>query len=139
MSLAGNIQFGMRQLSEVANQLMSVERVLEYTQVPPEPNLRDKGLLEKKLRIKQKDTFVDVPKDWPSRGFIEFKNVYMRYSDEDPPILKNLNLTIEPTEKVKELKDFSKKPYLFLQNSFHLGWNCGQNRSWQIISDFGFV
>lgn len=100
MSMTGMIQFGMRQLSEVANQMMAVERVLEYTQIPPEPNLRDKGLVKRKPKDQQKDTFIDVPKEWPSKGCIQFKSVYMRYSEEDLPVLKDLTLTIHPTEKV---------------------------------------
>lgn len=36
MTLTFMLQWGIRQSAEVANQLMSVERVLEYTQLPPE-------------------------------------------------------------------------------------------------------
>lgn len=108
MSMTGMIQFGMRQLTEVANQMMAVERVLEYTQVRPEPNLRDKGLMKKKLKDKLIDSFVDVPADWPNKGLIAFKSVYMRYSEDDPPILKDLNLVIQPTEKVQKPSFFVK-------------------------------
>ena len=36
---------------------------------------------------------------WPSNGKIEFQNVYLRY-DELPPVLKNVNFTVYPGEKV---------------------------------------
>jgi len=99
MAMTGMIQWGMRQSAEVANQMMAVERVLEYIQLSAEPNLRDRGAY-----VKKKDKYLalpsSVPKTWPDQGCIKFKNVYMRYSDEDPPILKCLNIVIYPGEKV---------------------------------------
>jgi ATP-binding cassette subfamily C (CFTR/MRP) protein 4 len=102
MAMTGMIQWGIRQSVEVTNQMMAVERILEYTDLTPEPNLRDKGILAKKKKNRQiqEDTFVDTPRDWPSYGRIEFKNTYMRYSEDDPPVLKGLTMSIRPTEKV---------------------------------------
>ena len=101
MSMTGMIQWGMRQSAEVANQLMSVERVLEYSQLPPEPNLRDKGIITKKKSKRSiAESFITPPPSWPSQGYIRFRNTYMRYSDSDQPVLKGLNLVIYPTEKV---------------------------------------
>lgn len=37
---------------------------------------------------------------WPSKGLIEFANLSLRYSDNEPPVLKNLNLQIVPGNKV---------------------------------------
>lgn len=37
---------------------------------------------------------------WPQRGKIEFKNVSLRYFDNEDPVLKDLNFTIEAREKV---------------------------------------
>lgn len=101
MSITGLIQWAMRQSAEVANQMMSVERILEYTQLPPEANLRNKGKFVK--HTNKQDLIAlpqNAPTNWPSEGCIQFKNVYMRYTDEDPPVLKNLNLLILPREKV---------------------------------------
>lgn len=99
MAMTGMIQWGMRQNAEVANQLMSVERVLEYTQIIPEPNLRDRGKFAKKTE-KQVALPVNAPKNWPTDGMIKFKSVYLKYVEEDPPVLKGLNLVINPGEKV---------------------------------------
>ncbi|KAL0104958.1 hypothetical protein PUN28_016534 [Cardiocondyla obscurior] len=99
MSMTGLIQWGMRQSAEVTNQMMAVERVFEYIQLPAEPNLKDRGAY-----VKKKDKTLalpsNAPKTWPDQGCIKFINVYMRYADEDPPVLNSLNLVIYPGEKV---------------------------------------
>ncbi|XP_012274704.1 probable multidrug resistance-associated protein lethal(2)03659 [Orussus abietinus] len=100
MSMTGMIQWGMRQGAEVANQMMSVERVVEYTRLPPESNLRDTGMAEMKSIQSLSPTPSPAPKDWPTKGHIKLRNVYLRYSEDSPPVLKNLNLEIHPSEKV---------------------------------------
>ncbi|XP_047107045.1 ATP-binding cassette sub-family C member 4-like [Schistocerca piceifrons] len=87
MSLTGMIQFGMRQSAEVANQMMSVERVMEYLGLEEEP------LLETPPEQK-------TPKDWPSKGEIEFRHIYMRYGPQTDPVIIDLNLRIKHGEKV---------------------------------------
>ncbi|XP_074097767.1 putative multidrug resistance-associated protein lethal(2)03659 [Cotesia typhae] len=87
IGLTGMFQWGMRQSAEVENQMTSVERVLEYTNIESESALE--SLPDKKLKD-----------DWPPRGKVEFKNVYLSYSPLEPPVLKNLNFTIEPREKI---------------------------------------
>ncbi|KAG8042341.1 hypothetical protein G9C98_004975 [Cotesia typhae] len=87
IGLTGMFQWGMRQSAEVENQMTSVERVLEYT------NIESESALESLPNKKPKD-------DWPPRGKVEFKNVYLSYSPLEPPVLKNLNFTIEPREKI---------------------------------------
>ncbi|XP_078045915.1 putative multidrug resistance-associated protein lethal(2)03659 isoform X1 [Augochlora pura] len=99
MAMTGMIQWGMRQNAEVANQMMSVERVLEYTQVPPEPNLRDRGNFAKKTE-KAVAIPADAPKNWPAEGSIKFKQIYLRYAEDEAPVLKGLNIVISGGEKV---------------------------------------
>ncbi|XP_046746120.1 probable multidrug resistance-associated protein lethal(2)03659 isoform X2 [Diprion similis] len=100
MALTGVIQWGMRQSAEVANQLMSVERVIEYTQLPPEPNLRDKGIIKKSKAKSTSQPPPPPPQDWPSHGCVRLTDVYMRYVEDEAPVLKGLNLVIRPGEKV---------------------------------------
>lgn len=84
--LIGSLQWGMRQWSELENQMTSVERLLEYVEVESEPTRRK--LLE------------TVPKDWPEHGKIEFSHVFLRYNATDPYVLHNLTFTIHPKEKI---------------------------------------
>lgn len=84
--LMGSLQWGMRQWSELENQMTSVERVLEYSKVESEPT---RNLPVEKL-----------PKNWPESGKIEFRQVSMRYSVNEPYVLKNLSFTIHPKEKI---------------------------------------
>ncbi|XP_050579550.1 probable multidrug resistance-associated protein lethal(2)03659 isoform X2 [Bombus affinis] len=87
IGLTGMFQWGMRQSTELENQMTSVERVGEYSNVESEPPLESTP--DKK------------PKEsWPEEGKIEFKNVYMKYDAAEPPVLKNLNLVIYPQEKI---------------------------------------
>ncbi|XP_008214580.1 probable multidrug resistance-associated protein lethal(2)03659 isoform X1 [Nasonia vitripennis] len=87
IGLTGMFQWGMRQSAELENQMTSVERMLEYSNLPSEPPLE--SIPEKKPKP-----------DWPSEGKIEFKSVFLRYSPLDPPVLKNLNFVIQPKEKI---------------------------------------
>lgn len=41
-----------------------------------------------------------VPKDWPSKGQIEFKNFDMSYSSGSQLVLKNINFKILSKQKV---------------------------------------
>lgn len=105
MSIAGYVQWGMRQSAEVTNQLMSVERILEYTQIPSEKNLRDEFTANSRKNKKQfvrSQSLVTPPKEWPNRGLVEFHNVYLKYSDDDEPVLNDLTFRVEPKQKVND-------------------------------------
>lgn len=84
ISLTGLFQWGMRQWSELVNQMTSVERVQQYADLVPEKD----------------DQVREPPKSWPEHGQIEFQNVFLRYSENEPPVLKNLNFLVNTNEKV---------------------------------------
>lgn len=86
-ALTGLVQWGVRQSAEVTNQLMSMERVLEYKNLPS----------EKQPEIPQKP-----PKGWPEKGKVVFENMGLKYVENGPLTLKNLNLVIKPNEKVSK-------------------------------------
>lgn len=68
--------------------MTSVERVVEYTEIQPEPSLETE---EKQFK---------PPETWPSEGSILFKDVSLRYSSEKQTVLHNLNFYIKPKEKI---------------------------------------
>ncbi|XP_063924450.1 probable multidrug resistance-associated protein lethal(2)03659 [Zophobas morio] len=83
-ALVGLVQYVMKMWSELSANMTSVERVLEYIELPQE---QDDG------------TFVPPP-SWPQVGQIEFKSISMRYSPDKPLILNNIKIKIHPREKV---------------------------------------
>ncbi|XP_031635983.1 multidrug resistance-associated protein 4-like [Contarinia nasturtii] len=85
LSLTGLLQWGVRQSAEVSNHLMSVERILEYSDLEPE---------------KQPEIPQIVAADWPKLGKIEFRKVFYRYSASDEPVLRGLSFSLKPKEKV---------------------------------------
>lgn len=87
MALTGMFQWGMRQSTEVENQMTSVERVLEYTNVESERSLETPP--DKK-----------PPTNWPHQGKIVFKNLSLRYDPLELPVLKELNFTVNSKEKI---------------------------------------
>nr|CAD7442940.1 unnamed protein product [Timema bartmani] len=111
IGLTGMFQWGMRQSAELENQMTSVERVREYSKLDSEPALDSEpgegatlspvlaapggGLTNHHRQRSNKPA-----KDWPTRGKIVFSNISLRYSKSDPPVLKNLNFTIDPCEKI---------------------------------------
>ncbi|CAG2112394.1 unnamed protein product, partial [Medioppia subpectinata] len=88
LSLSGVFQWGVRQSAELESQMTSVERVDEYSHIAPEPNLKTGPEVR------------SPPKGWPREGVIEFRDVSLRYSPSDPPVLNNLNVRINGGEKV---------------------------------------
>ncbi|XP_045455242.1 ATP-binding cassette sub-family C member 4-like [Melitaea cinxia] len=84
--LTSMLQHGARMLVEFLAQLTSVERVLEYTRIETENNLFDGQIA--------------LPPTWPSEGTVVFQDLSLRYAPDEPPVLKNLNLSIQSGWKV---------------------------------------
>lgn len=83
INMIGMCQWGIRQTAEVENQMTSVERIMEYVDLPAEPALKS-------------DPTNTPPIDWPSKGEIAFNNLSFRYSNSSAFVLKDLNLKIRP-------------------------------------------
>ena len=74
-----------RQSAEVANQMVSVERIHEYTQLPSEaPFTLDD----------------DIDENWPANASIKAKDLSVRYRSTLPVCLDGLSFTIEAAERV---------------------------------------
>lgn len=81
INLIGLCQWGMRQSAELENQMTSVERILEYADLPSEPPL-------------ESDDKHAPPKDWPMHGSIEFNSLSLRYAESSSRILRDLTFRI---------------------------------------------
>ncbi|CAG4948811.1 unnamed protein product [Parnassius apollo] len=92
IGLVGMCQYGMRQTAEVENQMTSVERILEYTNLPAEKPV---DVDEKALKAEHPGLDFDK---WPSKGEIIFEDVSLEY--EKPP--KKDQTPTEPTPKIEE-------------------------------------
>ncbi|XP_052786369.1 multidrug resistance-associated protein 1-like isoform X1 [Mya arenaria] len=73
-------------ISEMEMNIVSAERVTEYTTLPSEA-----GWVLQKSK---------PPQDWPMTGSIEFKNYITRYREGLDLVLKGINCTINDGEKV---------------------------------------
>uniref|UniRef100_A0A8C2LHR1 ATP-binding cassette, sub-family C member 4 n=2 Tax=Cricetulus griseus TaxID=10029 RepID=A0A8C2LHR1_CRIGR len=85
LTLMGMFQWSVRQSAEVENMMISVERVIEYT------NLEKEAPWEYQKR---------PPPGWPQEGVIVFDNMNFTYSLDGPLVLKHLTALIKSREKV---------------------------------------
>ncbi|CAK4498421.1 unnamed protein product [Aphanomyces euteiches] len=65
--------------------MVSPERVIEYCKIEPEAPRLISGA---------------VTKEWPTKGDIVFQNVGFRYKENDPLVLKDVNVHIQAGEKI---------------------------------------
>jgi ATP-binding cassette subfamily C (CFTR/MRP) protein 1 len=86
LTIVQMIQFTVRQLAEVENNMNSTERIYHYgTQLEEEAALH---------------TDVQVRPTWPEHGEIIFENVEMRYRDGLPLVLKGLSMHVRAGERI---------------------------------------
>ena len=89
--------------------MVSVERTLEYAQLDSEqpeqtsdhPRHRQHDTKE---HIELENRLIPPPDNWPNEGSFEFRDVYMRYSQDTPHALKGVSFTVLPREKVVALQ-----------------------------------
>ncbi|CAH1117973.1 unnamed protein product [Phaedon cochleariae] len=97
-SFNGMLQHGMRQTSEVINQLTSVERIMQYTELETEGPFETP--IDSTITVRYIFPDKKPAESWPYQGRVEFRNLVLRYVAEDDPVLKNLTFTVQPGEKV---------------------------------------
>ncbi|KAL6725064.1 hypothetical protein Aduo_019884 [Ancylostoma duodenale] len=85
VQLTGFFSWIMRQSAELQNGMVSVERIVQYTELESE---HDDNLS------------LEAPKAWPTEGHITIKNMYMKYDEDGDYVLKNVSLDIKPKEKI---------------------------------------
>uniref|UniRef100_A0A915JJP9 ABC transporter domain-containing protein n=1 Tax=Romanomermis culicivorax TaxID=13658 RepID=A0A915JJP9_ROMCU len=89
--LLGFVRWFVRQSTEIENSIVSVERILDYTNLKPEWNAKsnEKNILK-----------IDKLEHWPKAGTIEFNDVSLIYVKNSTLALKNLSFKIQAGEKV---------------------------------------
>jgi ATP-binding cassette, subfamily C (CFTR/MRP), member 1 len=86
LQITSALNWIVRQTVEVETNIVSVERVLEYANLPSEaPEIISKNR---------------PPISWPAHGAVQFHNYSTRYRPELDLVLKNINLSFKPKEKI---------------------------------------
>ncbi|KAJ8932364.1 hypothetical protein NQ314_014731 [Rhamnusium bicolor] len=99
--LTGMLQIGVRQTAEVASNMTSVERVLQYTKLEKESQEHQPTKnLDKDWSHFAKITYKNPERNWPQSGKISFRKTYLRYSPGGAPVLNDLNIEIKAGEKI---------------------------------------
>lgn len=85
LNTTGSLNWLVRSASEVEQNIVSVERILHYIQLPPEAPAEIADA---------------VPEEWPSQGSIEFKEYCVRYRPELDLALRDITIKINHREKI---------------------------------------
>lgn len=85
LQITTQLNMMVRITTELENAFNSVERIQEYTQLESEAELKGPEY---------------PPKDWPSEGRVEMKDLVVSYRPGLPPVIKGVNLVIEPSMKI---------------------------------------
>lgn len=90
LQLPGLLNMLLRAMTQAENDMNSVERLVSYsTELPQEAAYRADG-----------NGVVEPPKEWPTKGTIEFEDVSMAYREGLPLVLKNLSFSINNGQKI---------------------------------------
>ncbi|KAJ1347926.1 Multidrug resistance-associated protein 4 [Parelaphostrongylus tenuis] len=85
IQLIGFFSWLMRQSADLQNGMVSIERIVQYTELECEHS---------------KGPFRKVPDGWPAEGHITINKLFLRYDDNSEYVLKNICLNINPMEKI---------------------------------------
>ena len=101
-NLLGLLQWGIRQSVETEVNLTSVERLINYAQLPQEKDTADSK--EAIAEIKQMTNILEskclATTSYSYDGSIQFDNVSFRYYDSGPPVLNQLSVSISSNAKL---------------------------------------
>lgn len=73
-------------ISELATNMVAIERIKEYVAKPQEAASKDEGIIP--------------PKEWPSKGEIVLRNYTFRYRNGQNFALKGVNLVVQGGQKI---------------------------------------
>ncbi|KAM0254538.1 hypothetical protein ACHAQJ_006699 [Trichoderma viride] len=95
--LSQTILMLVRAMNDLEVEMQSFHRVKEYVKLEPEG--KDDITYPEDGEYADDDSHV-IPKNWPSSGEIEFRNVTIRYDPDGPNILTDVNLKFRAGERV---------------------------------------
>ncbi|KAK2731241.1 ABC multidrug transporter [Colletotrichum kahawae] len=95
--LSQTILMLVRSMNDLEIELQSFGRIKEYAGLEPEEKSDESYPEEGEYTDDPAHT---IPKDWPSTGEIEFRNVTIRYDENGPNILTDVNLKFKAGERV---------------------------------------
>lgn len=78
---------------------MKFHRVKEYVKLEAEEK-DDETYPEEGTYTDTDDDSLVIPKNWPQDGALEFRNVTIRYDEDGPNVLTDINLKLEAGERV---------------------------------------
>ncbi|KAJ6415969.1 hypothetical protein OIU84_004711 [Salix udensis] len=87
LSLTGTQVFMTRWYCNLANYIISAERIKQFMNIPPEPP----AVVEDKR----------PPSSWPFNGRIEFQELKLRYRPNAPLVLKGINCTFKGRSEIE--------------------------------------
>ena len=85
LTLTSTLNWLTRMMTDLENNMVSVERIKEYTSIPQEANPAEAS---------------PPPSNWPTRGEIEMNNIQLRYRPGLELVLKGVSMSIQPGERV---------------------------------------
>lgn len=80
------LNWAVRSASEVEQNIVSVERVLSYSQLP----------MERAYHVEE----TAPTSKWPSQGVVEFRNYTTRYREGLEPVLRGVSFKTRPSERI---------------------------------------
>ncbi|KAJ3101164.1 hypothetical protein HDU97_001630 [Phlyctochytrium planicorne] len=86
LQITGVLNWCVREFTELEQHLVSAERILEFD-----------SLKEEAAEVIESSR---PPKDWPTKGKIEFKSLELRYREGLPLVLKGVDVNINSGEKI---------------------------------------
>ncbi|KAI0484717.1 ABC transporter [Xylariaceae sp. FL0804] len=87
-----------RSSNQLEVELQSFNRVQEYASVEPEE--KPDEYADANAYSDDPEVSPTIPENWPRTGEVEFRNVTIKYDEDGPDILKNINLKFAAGERV---------------------------------------
>jgi ATP-binding cassette, subfamily C (CFTR/MRP), member 4 len=105
LQVTNAFQWAIRQSGELENSMISVERLMEYSEIDPIEDI-DIGEVTSKVSTSLLTPTSSVPsaplllKEWPTRGEIQFNDMWMTYRKGLKPVLRGISFKVPSGSRV---------------------------------------